>query len=151
MKYTVESKGLDETAELAAQFASRFRGGEVIELSGDLGTGKTAFVRSMMDTLGTEDEVSSPSFTIENIYRTDHFDVHHYDFHRLDEPGIMTPEMREVLASDNLVILEWAGLVETELPEQRVRIETAYAADEHVRVYTFYIPKDMEYLDVFAN
>lgn len=146
VKLRFRSASLEDTKMLAAALAKNIKGTEVIELTGDLGSGKTAFTRLLMDEIGTKDEVSSPSFTVENIYKTDTYDVHHYDFHRLDDPGIMLSEIDEVLSyGDALVIVEWAGIVDNALPEDRMILEIAHGGDDS-RKFTLRCPGNLSHL-----
>lgn len=123
------------------------RGGEVIELVSDLGGGKTAFVRGLARGMGSQDAVRSPSFTLSNQYRADNLTLYHFDFYRLDEPGIMKDELAEVLADPQAVIaVEWSDIVEDVLPSKRrltVRIK-ALAANR--RELTFNYPAGLAYL-----
>lgn len=137
---------IEETATLAAKLANNLKGGEVIELSSDLGGGKTTFTRFLVKTLRSQDVVSSPSFTIENIYRCKNFDVHHFDFYRLEEAGIMGEELDEVLRdSESVAIVEWAGIVNSVLPEKRLRI-VIEAPSENERIFELQYPQSLSYL-----
>ena len=80
MDKVVTTLSLEQTAGLAQRLAVNFRGGEVVELIGDLGAGKTALVKCLASAWGSLDEAASPSFTIENIYRCPNFNVHHFRF-----------------------------------------------------------------------
>lgn len=94
-----------------------------MELVSDLGGGKTAFVKGLVRGAGSSDRVSSPSFTLSNIYETPELTLHHYDFYRLDDPGIMRQEIGEVLADDRSVVLvEWGAIVEDVLPAERLTV-----------------------------
>ena len=136
--------------ELAAVLAGRLRGGETIELIGDLGAGKTAFVRCLARHLRSGDAVASPSFTIENIYRGPKFDIHHFDFYRLEDPGVCAFELAEVLGDpDKLVVVEWGEIVADILPAERlsVGIEAAPTpAEPERRRLTFRTPAGLRYL-----
>ena len=135
---------------LAAGLAKRLRGGEVIELLGDLGAGKTAFVRCLASHLRSTDAVASPSFTIENIYRSPKMDIHHFDFYRLKDPGICAFELAEVLGDpDKLVIIEWGGIVADILPDKRLSIEIEAGpttAEPERRKFVFRSPAGLQYL-----
>lgn len=99
-------------------------GGEVIELVGDVGAGKTTFVRGVARGMHVNETVQSPSFTISRIYEaTDGQRLVHYDFYRLGDPGIMKEELAETVGTDKTtVIIEWANSVVDVLPEDRLTI-----------------------------
>ena len=99
-------------------------GGEVIELVGDVGAGKTTFVKGMARGMGVTDDVQSPSFTINRVYdAADGRVLSHYDFYRLTDPGIMANELQETMyRTDTITVIEWADAVEQVLPLDRVTI-----------------------------
>ncbi len=122
------------------------RGGEVIELVSDLGGGKTTFVRGLAEGLGSTDMVRSPSFTVANRYEAGQLTLHHLDFYRLAEPGIMRDELAEILEDKTAVVaVEWGDIVEDVLPAQRlmIRIETN---GESGREFIFRYPDNLKYL-----
>lgn len=107
------------------RFGALLRGGEVIELVGDVGAGKTTFVRGLARGMGIEETVQSPSFTISRVYETDRgIRLAHYDFYRLSDAGIMVDELNEA-AHDNqtVVVIEWADTVASVLPGDRTVIK----------------------------
>src|SRR5690349_8475192 len=95
--WQIKSSNSENTEQLGRELGARLRGGEVIELASDLGGGKTTFVRGLAVGMGSIDAVSSPSFTISQVYNSDNLSLHHYDFYRLGEPGLMAQELSEVL------------------------------------------------------
>ena len=134
---------------LAAKIAPRLKGCETLELLADLGGGKTAFVRCLARRLRSADAVASPSFTIENIYRCQNFDIHHFDFYRLDDPGVCAFELQEAVADpDKLVVVEWSRIVADLLPAARlaVEIEPHPDAGEDCRRFSFKAPAGLAYL-----
>ncbi len=119
---------------------SRLRGGEVIELRSDLGGGKTTFVRGLAKGAGSLDRVSSPTFTLSRIYKTKKFGIHHFDFYRLIDPGVLADQLAEAMGGDNVVVVEWADIVTDVLPEQRISVEfqpTATSPDERQITFAY--------------
>ena len=111
--------------ELGRDIGRQLKGGEVIELAGDVGAGKTTLVKGIATGLGVEEDVQSPSFTISRTYQTAHPDIvmAHYDFYRLHDPGIMARELDEAIHDSNTVtIVEWAEIVQNVLPDGHIRI-----------------------------
>jgi len=100
------------------------RGGEVIELIGDVGAGKTTLVKGVARGLAIDDDVQSPSFTISRVYDArDGLQLAHYDFYRLNDAGIMANELAEVTHDPlSITIIEWADVVSGVLPEDRLTI-----------------------------
>ncbi|MGH9386379.1 MAG: tRNA (adenosine(37)-N6)-threonylcarbamoyltransferase complex ATPase subunit type 1 TsaE [Vicinamibacterales bacterium] len=98
-----------ETRAIAAALASRLGAGDIILLRGDLGTGKTAFVRGLASGLGTDpDEVTSPTFTIVHEYRGGRLPIVHVDLYRLGMAELNEIGLDEALASTGVVAVEWA-------------------------------------------
>lgn len=124
----------------------KLRGGESIELIGDLGAGKTAFVRGLAKGMGSSDPVRSPSFTVSNQYRAGKLTMHHFDFHRLDAPGIIKRELAEILENPQAAIaVEWGGTVKDVLPHERMVIRIT-ATGENSRQFEFSYPDNLSYL-----
>lgn len=122
------------------------RGGELIELVGDVGSGKTTLVRGIVKGAGSLDQVASPSFTVSRQYSAGEFTIHHFDFYRLTEPGIMANELAEFL-NDNksVVIVEWPDIVNDILPATRLQIQIAPQNIEQRRLIFSY-PEQLHYL-----
>ncbi len=104
----------------------------VIELIGDVGAGKTTFVRGLAEKLGVKEPITSPSFTISKSYagkgnRT----LVHYDFYRLNDPGIMSEDLAENIKNkNNIVIIEWSDSVKDILPKNHTIINIKYNDDD---------------------
>lgn len=115
----IEVNSEQETKALGASLAALFTGGEVLELVGDVGAGKTTFVKGLAMGLGVTDDVQSPSFTISRMYEArDGLELAHYDFYRLSDAGIMADELHEMVHDTTVVtVIEWADIVEGVLPE----------------------------------
>ncbi len=103
----------------------------IIELVGDVGVGKTTFVRGLAEGLGIKEPVTSPSFTISKSYacpngRT----LIHYDFYRLNDPGLMVEDLLENLKDkNNIIVIEWSDSVRDILPEEHLTINIKYNND----------------------
>ncbi len=139
----------EDTEEAGFKFGTSLKGGEVIELSGDLGAGKTTFTRGLARGISSYNDVSSPSFTISRVYIGETLKIHHYDFYRLDELGLMEQELEEVLRDTNtVVVIEWAGnLYEHVSDERLIKIEfTLHKEDLNARYLKFSFPDSMDYL-----
>lgn len=117
------SNNLNETEQFACSIAKNIQGGELIILNGDLGSGKTSFVRGFVLSLGSDDTVSSPSFTIRNDYVTKKVRVAHYDFYRLTDPGILLNGLIETIGDKQFVtIIEWSDIVNQQLDQPKITI-----------------------------
>lgn len=101
------------------------KGGEVLQLVGDVGAGKTTFVKGLAGGLGVDDDVQSPSFTISRVYDArEGLLLAHYDFYRLLEPGIMSRELADSIQDpQTITVIEWADIVEGVLPNNCILIK----------------------------
>lgn len=123
------------------------RGGEVIELRSDLGGGKTTITRGIASGAGSEDEVSSPSFTIVNTYQTPRFTIQHFDFYRLSEAGIMAEELNEHMTDPSTVIVvEWGDIVHDLLHKKSIIIEIKNLGED-IRDISVNAPAQFMYIE----
>jgi tRNA threonylcarbamoyladenosine biosynthesis protein TsaE len=108
----------------------------IVELIGDVGTGKTTFTRGFAKGLGLKSPISSPSFTISKSYALpDNRTLIHYDFYRLNDPGIMKAELEESLSDkNNIIIIEWADSVANVLPDNRIKINIFYDENDSRKI-----------------
>jgi tRNA threonylcarbamoyladenosine biosynthesis protein TsaE len=109
---THTSHSPEETQQLAKDLVATFKGGEFVELLGDLGAGKTTFAQGVGQALGVKRPLRSPTFTIMNIYKTDHSTIKqlvHIDCYRLQETcDLRALELEEWLGKpDTLILTEW--------------------------------------------
>lgn len=104
----------------------------VIELIGDVGAGKTTFVRGLGQKLGIKENITSPSFTISKSYACKNGQtLIHYDFYRLNDPGIMLEDLEEnINDKNNIVIIEWSDSVKDILPKSHTVINIKYNDDD---------------------
>ena len=97
----------------------------VIELVGDVGAGKTTFTKGLARGLEITEEITSPTFTISKVYENSRGQkLVHYDFYRLENPGIMVEDLFENLQDPHTVtVIEWADTVSEILPANHLRLE----------------------------
>lgn len=133
--------------ELGAQIGAALKGGEIFELIGDVGAGKTTFLKGLAAGLKIDDDVQSPSFTISRIYAArDNLILAHYDFYRLNDAGIMKMEIAENLAEpENITAIEWGESVNSVLPADRIVVKINYLP-ETGREISLQIPAKNHYL-----
>lgn len=115
---TIETFSAEETFELGRQLGEQARSGEVYTLIGDLGVGKTVLTQGIASGLSIEEPISSPTFTILQIYEEGRLPFYHFDVYRIGD----LEEMDEIGYEDyfygqGLTMIEWANLIEEILPE----------------------------------
>jgi tRNA threonylcarbamoyladenosine biosynthesis protein TsaE len=142
----IDSTSSDATVRLAEKLGRRLKGNEVIELISDLGGGKTTFVRGLAAGIGSTDHVASPTFTISKVYKADTIEIHHFDFYRLHDAGLMEHELHDILGDPKtVVVVEWGDVVQHVLPEDRLTIHITRTGDDSRRL-DFTFPKSLGYL-----
>jgi tRNA threonylcarbamoyladenosine biosynthesis protein TsaE len=130
-----------ELVKLGQVFGGKLRGGEVVELIGDIGAGKTTFVKGVALSLGISEEISSPSFTVMKEYSGEINDVliflKHYDFYRLDDAGLMKNEIIDSVGEkDTITVVEWAKDIAGVLSPERLKVKINYLPDGDGREVT---------------
>ncbi len=129
------SKNINDTLTIAENIESEKFPNMVICLDGELGSGKTVFVKGFAKALGLDDNITSPTFTIIKEYSNGELPLYHMDVYRLDEVeediGI-----KDYYNKGGVTIIEWADLIKNELPEERLEI-TFKIIDENTRVLVF--------------
>lgn len=121
----LETGSAEETEAAGATLATRLRPGDVVLVSGELGSGKTTFIRGACRKLGVEVPVTSPTFTIGQVLQGRKGEIAHLDLHRLDSLGGEDPGvLDDYLTPERIGFVEWPGIAEPALlPRARVRLE----------------------------
>ncbi len=133
---------------LGVKIGTALHSGEVFELIGDVGAGKTTFVKGLAAGLAIDDDVQSPSFTINRRYKgRDELILSHYDFYRLNDAGIMNMEVAESLSEPGTItVVEWGESIKDVLPSSRIVITINYLPDEG-RTVEIQLPESAGYLN----
>ena len=115
----VTTQSEEETTALARDMAAELHAGDVLLLSGNLGAGKTAFVRGLAEGLGIlPEEISSPTFTLVHEYRDGRLPIYHFDFFRLeDRRAAINLALDDYFFGDGISIVEWADRFSDLIPE----------------------------------
>lgn len=120
--YIFKSKSENDTKEFAKRFTSDLKNGDVIVLSGDLGSGKTKFTEGILSYFNLEDEICSPTFTIVNEYVKDDIKIYHFDVYRLEDVEEFYAIGGEEYFDKGASIIEWGELIEEALPKEYIKI-----------------------------
>ena len=139
MKYEKICQNLAETKKLAQVFAKLIEHkGCFVSLYGEIGAGKTAFVKLVADALDVKEKVTSPSFVILNEYHTAKIPIYHFDLYRLEKEGVKTilEELREYSEGLQATFVEWAEFSQDEIPFNHIKINVTYDEEES-RKYSF--------------
>ncbi|MDQ0163664.1 tRNA (adenosine(37)-N6)-threonylcarbamoyltransferase complex ATPase subunit type 1 TsaE [Aeribacillus alveayuensis] len=124
-RYAYFSNSPEETAQLATKLANLLKPGDVLTLEGDLGAGKTTFTKALAKGLGIKKTVNSPTFTIIKEYTEGRLPFYHMDVYRIEDGG-EDLGFEEYFESDGVTVVEWAHLIEEQLPSNRLDIAINY-------------------------
>ena len=135
----IESHSAQETAEFGRRLASELQPGDVVALTGELGTGKTCLVKGIAAGLGISQEVTSPTFTLISQYRGllegRPVDLFHVDLYRLaHEPELEDLGLEELMGGEGITVIEWGEKASSLLPEDAVRVRIDLAPDGTRRI-----------------
>ena len=119
----IETRSAEETFEVGRKIGEEANAGQVFTLIGDLGVGKTVFTQGLAKGLGIEEPISSPTFTIVQVYEDGRLPFYHFDVYRIGD----VEEMEEIGYDDyfygeGVTLIEWSNLIEEILPKQRTEI-----------------------------
>lgn len=118
-----ETYSAKETYEIGFEIGKRAASGEVYTLIGDLGVGKTVFTQGLADGLGIEEPISSPTFTIVQVYDNGRLPFYHFDVYRIGDISEMDEiGFEDYVYGEGISLIEWANLIEELLPEKRTEI-----------------------------
>lgn len=120
--YTFTSNSEQDTIHFASKLASHLQPGNIVVLSGDLGSGKTKFTQGILTYFGLENEISSPTFTIVNEYHANEINLYHFDVYRLSSSEEFYAIGGEQYLENGICIIEWGEIIEDVLPKEYIKI-----------------------------
>ena len=144
MNYKLTSRCEEDTMEIAENIESEKFPGMVICLNGELGSGKTVFVKGFAKALGINETITSPTFSLVKEYPEGELPLYHMDVYRLDENNNIGVE--DYFNMDGVCIIEWPEMIEDKLPEERLDV-TFKVVDDNTRVIVF-TPYGSKYEDL---
>ncbi len=119
----IKTASPQETLKFAEQFAKTLNAGDVLALFGDLGAGKTVFVKGLAKGLGVKAKVSSPTFVFLKIYKGKKLTVNHIDLYRGEKlSDFKNLGLDEIFGNGDITVIEWAQRLENNLPKKRIDI-----------------------------
>lgn len=145
MDYKITSRSIEDTMELAENIESEKFPGMIICLDGELGSGKTVFVKGFAKSLGIEENITSPTFNIVKEYQIGEMPLYHMDVYRLEDND-ESIGFSDYFNSNGISIIEWSELIEDLLPEERLDIKFK-VIDEDTRIIKL-TPHGQKYEDI---
>ena len=142
--YNFTSHSSEETMNFASNLASKLNVGDVVVLSGELGSGKTKFTEGFLKYFNLDDEISSPTFSIVNEYKKDDLNIYHFDVYRLEDVDEFYAIGGEEYFSSGICIIEWGEIIEDALPQNCIRIYFEKdLSDENIRYLKITYPDSL--------
>lgn len=135
MNYKYTSRCEEDTLELAENIESEKFEGMVICLNGELGSGKTVFVKGFAKALGIQETITSPTFSLVKEYHDGEMPLFHMDVYRMEDSK-ENFGLDDYLNQDGICIIEWPEMIEEQIPEERLDIKIK-VIDDDVRVFVF--------------
>ena len=120
--FEITSNSEADTMKFAKSLASKLKKGDVVVLTGELGSGKTKFVEGFLSYFGLQDEISSPTFTIVNEYDYKDFPIFHFDVYRLEDSSEFYEIGGEEYFEKGICLIEWGELIQDALPKNFIHI-----------------------------
>ena len=148
MDYKYTSRSIDDTMELAENIESEKFPGMVICLDGELGSGKTVFVKGFAKSLGITENITSPTFNLIKEYESGELPLYHMDVYRL-EGKCETIGFDDYFKKEGICIIEWSDMICDCLPEERLQIDFKLI-DENTRVLVLK-PYGQKYIDLVES
>lgn len=133
---SIESFSEADTHEIASEFAQKLSQAKVICLKGQLGSGKTTFVKGFLRAFGIESKrVKSPTYTYMRIYKINEINIYHFDYYRVNTlDDLMIEEFQDILNMKNsILVVEWPEIIEKILPNKWVEIEFKHGNEQNHR------------------
>lgn len=127
---TYISKNEQDTINFAKDFASKLNKGDIVVLSGELGSGKTKFVQGVLEYFGLDDEISSPTFTIVNEYSKNDINIYHFDVYRLADIDEFYAMGGDEYFANGICLIEWGEMIESILPKHYTKITFQKSNDD---------------------
>ena len=147
---------LENTKKIANIFAKNIVKGDVVLFYGEVGVGKTTFIKSLVNSLEKTDkknisEITSPTFSLMNQYKLNKFDIHHYDLYRLkSEKDILSLNIFEDI-SDKIVLIEWPEILGEHKPRNTIDINFEYGENFNSRYLTISAYERLKIFDEFKS
>ena len=122
INFNLTSHSETETQNFAYNLASKLQKGDIIVLSGELGSGKTKFTEGFLKYFNLEEEISSPTFTIVNEYKNNDINIYHFDVYRLEDIDEFYAIGGEEYFTSGICIIEWGEIIEDALQKDYIKI-----------------------------
>ena len=148
-KINIKSNNTTDTLKIGHSLSKLLTKGDIVVLSGELGSGKTKFVEGFLQNYGLEKEISSPTFNIVNEYLSSENNIYHFDVYRLEDSDEFYAIGGEEYFEKGICLIEWGELISDVLPKDYIHITIQKdSTNENSRVFEFMINDNSKYIDI---
>ena len=148
-KLEIESNNTNQTLNLGKKLAHFLSKGDVVVLTGELGSGKTKFVEGFLEKYDLQNEISSPTFNIVNEYVSLNDKIYHFDVYRLEDSDEFYAIGGEEYFEKGICLIEWGEIISDVLPNDYIHVFIKKDnTDENKRIFEFVVNDDSKYIDI---
>ena len=148
-KINIKSNSTTDTLKIGKILSNLLTKGDIVVLTGELGSGKTKFVEGFLENYGLANEISSPTFNIVNEYLSSEDKIYHFDVYRLEDSDEFYAIGGEEYFEKGICLIEWGELISDVLPKDYIHITIHKdSINENSRVFEFEINDNSKYIDI---
>jgi len=148
-KINIKSNNPEDTLKIGKSLATLLNKGDIVVLTGELGSGKTKFVEGFLQNYNLQDEISSPTFNIVNEYISNKNSIYHFDVYRLADSDEFYAIGGEEYFEKGICLIEWGEMILDVLPQDYIHIKILKSSeDENLRAFEFEVNENSKYVEV---
>ena len=148
----IKSNSPENTLKIGESLATLLNKGDIVVLTGELGSGKTKFVEGFLQNYNLQDEISSPTFNIVNEYVSEKNNIYHFDVYRLEDSDEFYAIGGEEYFEKGICLIEWGEMILDVLPKDYIHIKILKKPeDENLRTFDFEVNEDSKYMEVLEK
>lgn len=151
-KINIKSNNPEDTLKIGKSLATLLNKGDIVILTGELGSGKTKFVEGFLQNYNLQDEISSPTFNIVNEYISNKNSIYHFDVYRLADSDEFYSIGGEEYFEKGICLIEWGEMILDVLPKDYIHIKILKSPkDENLRTFEFEVNEASKYVEVLKT
>ncbi len=148
----IKSNSPENTLKIGESLATLLNKGDIVVLTGELGSGKTKFVEGFLQNYNLQDEISSPTFNIVNEYVSEKNNIYHFDVYRLEDSDEFYAIGGEEYFEKGICLIEWGEMILDVLPKDYIHIKILKnPEDENLRTFEFEVNENSKYVEVLEK
>ena len=148
-KIDIKSNNTADTLKIGNSLSKLLSKGDIVVLSGELGSGKTKFVEGFLQNYNLQDEISSPTFNIINEYISNKNNIYHFDVYRLSDSDEFYAIGGDEYFEKGICLIEWGEMISDVLPKDYIHIKIFKDdVDENIRVFEFAVNENSKYVNI---